>query len=346
MTTISDVARAAGVSPATVSRVFNQPDLVTPDKRDRVLEAVRDLDYKPSTAARHLRTGAVDTITVLVGDISQPFHGALGKAFSTVGEAKGYRVLLYDLDHREDRLVRMLDDLKTSDAFGVVLATATDLGTEPVLKAVAAAQARGIFVVSSSQEQRPSIPAIVPRYQAISHLATVHLATQGCQRMVFLGGGEQSPLSRERRSGFERACSELGFDPSARVILDGQFAVEPSRRAIDELFRADPAGLVADRASVGVVAINMRMAIGALQAAGELGLEVPRQMSIVCCEDIPLAAEWRPAVTTVGIDFDTLAEATFASLLAGKAAPPVTYLPHRLIVRASSQRQLAVDGRP
>jgi DNA-binding LacI/PurR family transcriptional regulator len=78
-----------------------------------------------------------------------------------------------------------------------------------------------------------------------------------------------------------------------------------------------------------------------LQAAHDHGLDVPGRLGLVCCEELPLAAEWRPAVTTVGIDFDALAQATFAALIAGKEAEPVSFLPHRLIVRSSSATQSA-----
>lgn len=346
MSKISDVARIAGVSPATVSRVFNRPDLVTPDKRERVFAAVRELDYAPSQTARNLRAGAVRTITVLVGDISQPFHGALGKALGRIGDAKGYRVVLYDLDHSEERLVRVLNDLRTSDTYGVVLATANDLGTEAVLDAVSAAQARGIFVVSSSQQRSDTLPAIIPRYQAISHLASLHLATQGCDCMVFLGGQEESPLSRERRSGFERACRELGYSEQSMFILDGAFEVEAARIAFDTLIRQTWGASGQPVPSIGVVSVNMRMTIGAMHAASDNGLVVPEQVSVVCCEDIPTALEWRPAVTTVGVDFNILAEMTLDVLLMGADAPPVTHLPHRLIVRASSERRPPGAGAP
>jgi len=103
MARITDVARQAGVSPATVSRVLNRPDLVTPEKRDRVLAAVKSLDYSPNALASGLRAGAVRTVALLVGDISQPFQGAFAKAISRHGEALGYRVLLCDLDQSEER---------------------------------------------------------------------------------------------------------------------------------------------------------------------------------------------------------------------------------------------------
>lgn len=337
MVRITDVARAANVSPATVSRVLNQPDIVVPEKRERVLAAIRALNYTPNSLAHGLRAGAVKTVSLLVGDISQPFHGAFAKAIDRVGERLGYRVLLRDLDHNEDRLIKALDELRPSDTYGVVLATADNLKTPRVRAAIAAAQQRGLVVVSSSQVIDPSVPAIVPRYEAISHLATVHLTTAGVWPVVFLGGGNNSPLSLESEEGFSRACAELGHDDAGRWVLDGRFAVNDSHDQLARLLDAEiGASIRPGKGRFGVVAVNMRMVIGALQAIADRGLSVPSDVALVCCEDLPLAAEWRPTITTVGIDFEVLAEASFASLIAGDAAEPVTFLPHRILVRASS----------
>lgn len=339
MVRITDVARAANVSPATVSRVLNQPDIVVAEKRERVLEAVRQLNYSPNTLAHGLRAGAVKTVALLVGDISQPFHGAFAKAIDRVGERLGYRVILRDLDHNEDRLVSALDDLKPSDTYGVVLATADDLGAPRARAAIAAAQERGLVVISSSQVIDEKVPAIVPRYQAISHLATVHLETAGLWPIIFIGGGNRSPLSLERQDGFERASAELGHDDAADWVLDGRFAVDASREAMEHMLDRELGKRIRpEEQRFGVIAVNLRMAIGALQAITDRGLDVPVHAGLVCCEDLPMAAEWRPSITTVGVEFDALAEATFASLVAGKMAQPVTFLPHRLTIRNSSQR--------
>ena len=338
MARITDVARAANVSPATVSRVLNQPGIVVAEKRERVLAAIQALNYTPNMLAHGLRSGAVKTVALLVGDISQPFHGAFAKAVNKVGERLGHRVLLRDLDHNEDRLVRALDQLQPSDTFGVVLATADDLGAPRVRAAIAAAQQRGLVVISSSQVIDETVPAIVPRYQAISHLATVHLATSGVWPIIFLGGGDNSPLSRERQDGFERASAELGHDDAGTWVLNGRFAVEDSRLALAQLLERELGSTIGvDGRRFGITAVNFRMAVGALQAIADRGLTVPRDASLVCCEELPMAAEWRPAITTVGVDFDALAEATFVSLMAGADAAPVTFLPHRIIIRSSSR---------
>lgn len=348
MAKITDVARAAGVSIATVSRVLNQPSTVVQDKRERVLAAVRELQYSPNRLAHALRAGQVMSVALLVADISQPFHGALAKALDREGERLGYRVLLRDLDHKQERLLKALGELRTSDTYGVVLATPDNLSTPVIRNAIAQAQERGLVVVCSSQIIVDSdVPAVLPRYQAISHLATQHLVTSGVGPIIFVGGGDESPLSLERRSGFEQACRELGHLLEPDLILDGRFTVGGSYQAtLEALDRQQNRMQHPGTRPIGIIAVNFTMAIGAMQAAAERGLLVPRDIRLVCCEELPLATAWHPPITTVGIDFATLAAATFAALVAGRKAPRVTPVPHRLVVRASSQPPVAGKGAP
>lgn len=335
MTRITDVARAAGVSPATVSRVFNQPELVTPDKRERVLAVVRDLDYKPNAAARNLRSGSVNTISLLVGDISQVFHGALAKAIGRRGEELGYNVLLCDLDHKEQRLIDQLNTLQPTDTDGIIIATADDLDREPIRSAIAGARSRGLRVISTSQALQLDVPAVVPRWEAMAHLATVHLVTQGIWPLIFIGGGPGARLSLDMQAGYERACAELGHSDVSAFVLNGRFSIADSRAALDAV-------LSRNSGRCGVVAANLQMAIGALQAAAENNLRLPQDMVLICCEELPLAAELRPAVSSVGIDLDTLATAAFAAIEATSEQNDTVYLPHRLTVRTSSAPIAAV----
>ena len=338
MVKITDVARAAGVSTATVSRVLNQPDMVVRDKREKVLAAVRALNYAPNSLAHGLRAGQVRTVTLLVGDISQPFHGALAKSMDREGQRLGYRVLLRDLDRREDRTIAALNQLRTSESYGAVLATATDLDTPPVRAAVAAARTRGVVLVTSSQQiPGGQIPAILPQYRSISRLAVDHLVEAGAGPVILIGGTMSSPLSRERMAGFAEACEATGRQDSLELALDGDFSVGTAFDRLQALFdrhlgRRFGPGV----ARFGVIAVNMPMAIGAMQAAALRGLRIPEDMMLICCEDLPLAAAWRPALTTVGIDFDVLAQAAFAALVAGDAAAPVSFVPHRLQARRST----------
>ena len=333
MTTISDVARAAGVSPATVSRVLNQPDTVVADKRQRVLAAIAELDYQPSAAARGLRRGTFQTLALLVGDIAQPFHGRLAKAVQRAAETKGYSVLLGDLDHQHSRLVTLLRSLPARGVDGVIIATADNLDVAPVRSALTELGRRGISVVTASQ-RIPSlnVPAITSDYSAAAYDATTHLLNQGRWPIAFLGGGRSSMLSHELRDGYEAACRAANHDPDPTLILDGRFDPELAARVTAVLFDQ---GIPLQ----GLVALNIPMALGAMSTATDHGLAIPDQLAVVVCEDVPLASHYRPTLTSISIDFDALARHAVDALTPTAPSgdiPTLTLMPHRLIVRQSS----------
>ncbi|MEV5542141.1 LacI family DNA-binding transcriptional regulator [Saccharopolyspora shandongensis] len=333
MPKISDVARLAGVSPATVSRVLNHPDMVTQDKRDQVLAAMRELEYRPNAVARNLRRGHFDTLALLVGDVSQPFHARLAKAVESAAEEHGYNVVLCDLDHRQDRLIRFLETLPSRAVDGAIIATADTLDVDPVREAIAAALDQG-FVVVSAALPLPGldVPAVVTDHQLAADQATQHLLAQDRWPLVFLGGSRTSAISRLLRSGFQAACRRAGRQPDRRWIISGNFRHDKAHLALGELLDRGPE-------IRGVVAANTPIALGAMRALSEHGLSIPRDVGIVSCEDVPLADYLRPALTSISIDLDDLGRRTVDTLttaVAGRTVPHLTHLPHRLVIRDSS----------
>ncbi|MBA2810209.1 MULTISPECIES: LacI family DNA-binding transcriptional regulator [Streptomyces] len=340
MVNISDVARAAGVSPSTVSRVLNQPDIVTPDKRDRVLAAIARLNYQPSTFARGLRRGTFETLALLVGDIAQPFHGRLAKAVELAAEEKGYSVLLCDLDHRQDRLVGFLRSLPKRGIDGILIATADNLDVPAVHEALTAFLAQDIAAVTTSQHlQSVPVPAVVVDRTAAAHDATRHLLDLGRWPVAFLGGGA-SAYSQRLADGYRAGCRDAGHRTQPRLMLDGGFQTEPAMRAVAALLAE---GTIPE----GIVAANVPMALGALRALAERDLDVPDDVAIIVCEDVPVAAYMRPSLTCVSTDLDAYGRRAVDTLLAavaGHDVPRVTVLPHTLILRDSAPAAVPPPG--
>jgi DNA-binding LacI/PurR family transcriptional regulator len=330
MPTIQDVAREAGVSAATVSRVINHPDIVVAEKRERVREAIARLGFEPSAPARYLRMGASNAIALLVGDISQPFHGSLAKAVEAAAEEMDLSVMLGDLDHREDRLVSFLRSARKRGVAGVILATADDLNLPTVKALIDEVTASGIPVVTTTQRvDLEAVPAVTSDYTAVGHDAVEHLAAQGRRHLVMLGGGTQSWYSRELETGMRSAAQQHGI---SMTVLDGGFRHEPARSAIAALAGS---GHLPD----GIISANTPMALGALRALQDLGLEVPKDASLVVCEDVPDNPYLVPSLTSVDADLDSLGRTAvdlLARLLHGEDAPATTKLPHRLVIRESS----------
>lgn len=333
MATISDVARRAQVSRTTVSRVLNQPEAVAEDKRTRVLSAIDELGYRPNVSARNLRRGAFDTLALCVGDISQPFHGHLTKAVQKAAEKHGFSVLLYDLDNRPDRLIGFLQGLPHRGVDGVLIATADDLAAPSVRAAIGSALEAGVIVISTGTAvDDPAVPAIACDHRAMGAEATAHLLDQDMWPVAFLGGHRTSALSAQLRAGHLAACRRAGRVAQKWMYLTGGFRSEPSRVAVLELLQERPE-------TRAIVVANAPMAVGAMRAATELGLRVPEDLAVVCCEDVDLATYIRPPLTAVSLDLDDLgsqAVDTLIAVLTGEKVAKSVQLPHRLVVRGSS----------
>lgn len=333
MATISDVARRAQVSRTTVSRVLNSPEAVAEDKRVRVLTAIDELGYRPNVSARNLRRGAFDTLALCVGDVSQPFHGHLTKAVQRAAEKHGYSVLLYDLDNRSDRLVSFLHGLPHRGVDGVLIATADDLAAPAVRAAIGSALEAGVIVISTGTSvDDPAVPAIACDHTAMGTEATRHLLDKDLWPVAFLGGHQNSALSTQLRAGYLAACRRAGRVAQSWMYVTGSFQSEPARRSVKRLLQSRPDVRA-------LVAANAPMAIGAMRAAEELGLSIPDDLAVVCCEDVELSTYIRPSMTAIALDLDDLgsrAVDTLVAVLAGDKVDKVVRIPHRLVVRDSS----------
>jgi DNA-binding LacI/PurR family transcriptional regulator len=265
MAKISDVARAAGVLPATVSCVLNQPDIVTPDKRDRVLAAIARL---PAQCAAP-RAG--------------PWNGRLAKAVELAAEERGYSILLCDLDHRRDRLTGFLRSLPKRGIDGILIATADDLDVPEVHEALTAFLAQGIAAVTASRRlQSVPVPAVVVDPTSAARDATRHLLDLGRWPIAYLGGGRGSAYSQRLADGYRATCRDAGHRTTSRLLLDGGFQTEAARRAVANL-------LAEVTVPHGLVVANVPMAFGALRALADRGLRVPDDVAIIVCEDVPMA---------------------------------------------------------
>jgi DNA-binding LacI/PurR family transcriptional regulator len=336
--TIQDVARAAAVSPATVSRVLNRPEIVATDKVERVRAAIEALGYRPSASARELRTGMSRTIGLLVGDISQPFHGALAKSVEQAAETHGYGVMLGDLDHREDRLLQFLAAAPSRGLAGLVIATADDLDKPRLRDAVRAVRAAGVAVVTTSQTLAAGgVPTVSFDYRQMGRDAADHLLRAGCRRLVVLGGGAGSWFSRAVEAGVRAATRAAG---AGVQVVNGRFQSERARLGLARALGRGPA-------PDGVVAANTPMAVGAIRALADAGLRVPADVAVVVCEDVPDAQYLSPSLSVIETDlgaYGRVAVDMLLKVISDSTFDDTAVLPHSLVARESSSRDGATDG--
>lgn len=291
--TIADVAAAAGVSMATVSRVLSGSAApMRASTRTKVEAAVAALDFHPNAAARSLTGRRTFTVGVLVSDIGNPFYAEVIKGVEDAGLPRGYSLFLgntnFDLE-RGSVLIRSLIDRRV-DAVILLFSEAS----EAWLSALASHDIP-VCVVDRDPAQRPlEAVAVTVAFEPGIRCAVDHLIALGHRRFAHVSGPLGLHTSLRRRDIFLEALAAHGIAPGQVAVAEGDFHIEGGRKAAATL-------LEARTPPTAIFAANDLMAIGVLAEAQDRGLSLPRELSVVGLDDIWQAAHCAPPLTTVSL---------------------------------------------
>jgi len=329
--TIRDVAKRAGVSTATVSRVLAGIGNPKTETADAVMEAVDALDYRPSAVARSLRMRRTHTFGLIVTDIQNPFFPELVQAADDAAHRMGYSILLGSAAYDEHRAVHYLDLMADRRVDGMIVATSqvSDeswrwLADSPV----------PVVVVNAEPANVP-ITVITSDNEGGMRLAAAHRIGLGHRKMAYIRCYEGITADKPRVEGFRAACREAGIPDADVLELRGDALFEGGERAM--------AQLLADGTDVTAVAChNDITAIGALRALRAAHVRVPQEISVVGCDDIAAASWVVPSLTTVAQQKAEMGRMAVERLLAmlddgdGALAPETIRVPMILQVREST----------
>lgn len=324
-TTITDVARAAGVSVATVSKVINGRDGVAPGTFTRVMGVVADLGYETSLVASSLRRRRTNVIGILVAEF-ESFSVELLKGVSTAASGTGYELLAYsglvaDKSHPGWER-RSLSRLAGTLIDGAIVVTPTML-----------MPTTSIPVVAIDPHSGPGGPSTIDSDNVGgARGATRYLIELGHRRIAHIRGRSDLASAQLREAGYRESLEEAGipFDPA--LVQDGGYQAALTAEAARELLTRP------DRPTA-VFAANDMSALGVIAVARELGLRVPEDLSVIGFDDIPEAASSTPPLTTVAQplhDLGAQALRMLIELLDGHEVPGHVQLPAELVIRAST----------
>jgi LacI family transcriptional regulator len=303
--TIQDIARLAGVSKATVSRVLNQKPDVDPATRERVLRIVAEQGFIPSATATGL-AGRSRMLGVLVPSLTWSFIPEIMRGVAEVVEGSNYELVLYSLSHPKDRaslLDRILATKLTSGLLAIIPGSAAEH--------VAALSRSGYPVVLIDDQTEPKLARWVGVDNVSGgYLATRHLLDLGHRRIGYIQGPASYLCSQERYQGYCQALSEAGIAPDPALFWQGDFEV-PSGRACGVML----ASLAVEERPTAIFASNDHMAHGLLAALDECGVRVPEEMSVIGFDDDPPVIHTRVALTTVRQPFFEIGQRGMQMLL-------------------------------
>lgn len=335
---IAQVARRAKVSTATVSRVLNGFPGVRAATMARVQRAVAELNYVPNPNARSLRAGRTRLFGLIVSDVKNPFFPELIDAFESLACDRGIEVIFTHTNYDPQRLQRCIRRLieRSVDAIAVMTSEVDEAALDQAARA-------GVPVVLMNQGKlAEKYPNVAVEYTTGFREALDHLLALGHHDIGFIAGPASLPSAQGRLNAFKAALRGHDLTVRAEWIAAGDLRVEGGRSAMEKLLarRVRP---------TAVLASNDLMAAGALQATQNARIDVPRDISIVGFDDIPIASMVHPPLSTIRHPRREVATAAFDLLwkvLQGDAPSPVPILHPHLVVRSSTAPPPSLKPQP
>ncbi|MDN4593984.1 LacI family DNA-binding transcriptional regulator [Polycladomyces subterraneus] len=281
MATIRDVAKRAGVSVATVSRVLNETGYVHADTKAAVIKAIKELNYKPNYVARSLYKKSSRLIGLILPDITNPFFPELARAVEDVAHQYGYTVVLCNSDGDLEKEKNYLDVLTQNHADGLIVTTNRQNNMNYI--------DLDIPVVALDRTLHESIPEVRADHYGGGKMATELLIQRGCTFIAHVRGPSQLGPADERCRGFVNAAEQAGI---AYHIVESQFDIPISEQTVSELLDTYPQ-------IDGIFAGNDLIAVAAVKVALKRGISIPEELQVVGFDGIPLSACFYPAITTI-----------------------------------------------
>ncbi|GAA0715103.1 LacI family DNA-binding transcriptional regulator [Dactylosporangium roseum] len=334
MATLADVARRAGVSPATASRIISgSTKLVTEELRSRVLRAVDELQYVPNAHAQLLARAQRTAVGVIVHDVSDPYFAEITRGLQQVATANGKLVIICNSYRDPARELEYVELLRAQQVAAIVLAGSGyhDPAFTKALRGKLAAYTRTGGRVSVIGRHELPGDAVMPANEEGGYLAGVEVFGSGHRKVGVIAGPKVLTTTTDRLAGLRRAArSHSRTLPAKRVV----------HAAFDRDGGAAATALLLDDAPdlTAIVALNDSMAVGALSVLRERGIAVPERVSVVGFDDMPIARDVTPALTTVRLPLADMGARAMALALDGaEGAPRVEPAAATLVRRASSQ---------
>ena len=335
--TIKTVAAEAGVSIATVSRVLTGADAVGKKVQERVLQAVRKLDYSPNRLARGLRAGQRKVIGVIIPDLQNPFLTGVVHGIESVLYKAGYTLVLGHSDGLAERESAHISILRGEGAAGLIMVP--DNGSGANYESLIS---RKIPVVAVDRVPRGiKVDLVSTNHREGAREAINHLISHGYKEIALINGPHSFSVGQERFMGYQEALKNAGIHFRDAFVIESDFRQAGGYKAMKQLLNLS-------RQPRAVMVGNNLMTLGALQALHESGVRVPEEVAIVGFDDMPWASSLRPPLTAVAQPVEELGQAAANMLLERLNNPNQLVrqiiLPPHLVVRASCGAHSGKNG--
>ncbi len=335
MTTISDVARHAGVSPVTVSRVINRVGNVNADTQQRVEEAIAALGYVPSSVARSLRSKHTHTLALIVSDIQNVFWTTVARGVEDVTHSHGYSVFLCNTDEDMAKQRRYLDLVIRQRVDGVIIAPYSSDAAE-----LAELRMRNVpTVVIDRAIHGWDVDSVRGDSLGGAYALVNHLLALGHRRIAMLAGPLSTTTAADRVAGYRLALARAGVEDDEALIRFGEYKASAGEQMTAQMFDSGAR-------PTAIFAANNAIAMGVITELSRRGLRIPQDVALVSFDDLPDTSRLFPFLTVaaqpayeIGV---SAAQLLFDRLGSSEMLPPRhVVLPTRLLIRHSCGSALA-----
>lgn len=284
MASIREVAKRAGVSPATVSRVINGTARVDEEKRERVEKAIEETGFRPNELARALYRKSSKIIGVIVPDIENPFFSELAKAIEKEAYEQEYRILLCNSDDQKEKELANLQMLAQLQADGVILMTNTGEKSQSY-----EAVSMPIVFVDRRLDEMGQTSVIEADHYAGGKLAAEHLIACGCRKIICIRGPQELSSGKKRYEGYREVCRQYSMKER---FVDSTYKYEDGAKAAEEVLRRYPD-------TDGIIACNDMTAVSVYKVLQKRGYRVPDDIQIIGFDGVKFGRFLTPELTTV-----------------------------------------------
>lgn len=327
MVKINDVARAAGVSLATVSRVLSNQDSVKPETRQHVLQVIQELNYRPNALARQLRTQETKTVIVIVPNIENSLFHQVVFGIESEAESHGYQVLIADMHSQPSIEMHYFNAIQQRQIDGIISMSANM--AQKLMQQVANEYP---MVMAIQSFQNDCIPCVSIDNAAAARAMMTHLIRMGHRDIAHITSSASLTLYQERLNSYLAALKENDIPVDMELVRYGAPTIQGGFEQMEAL-------LAKGRRITAVFAAGDTMAIGAMKALKKNGLCVPNDCAVVGFDDIELSAFWEPALTTIRQPKVQIGQVAFRKLLLLMKKEPLLnshdILMHELVIRES-----------
>jgi DNA-binding LacI/PurR family transcriptional regulator len=333
--TMKDVALRSGVSKSTVSHVINQTRFVEDHTKQKVLQAIRDLNYRPSSIARSLVSQRTGTAGLLISDVGNPFYHDVILGVEEVALANGYSIFLCNTGYDLLRGMKYIHSLVDRLVDGIMFMS-SNMNID-MIQEVHSNSIQSVVLDWGGTHVREFADTITIDFNVGICEAVQHLVELGHKRIAFAGGPANMWTAEIRKQAFLNATEECKSIIEGVVLPEGNLRIEGGYRAFEELARLTPR-------PTAVIAANDLTALGVMWAARNAGFKLPEELSIIGLDNIDLASRVTPTLTTIALpryEIGRLAMKSLLTLIQEPAQPKNNQIvDSHLIVRESTTTAL------